>query len=69
METKHVSFPVPAGSGHQAFSALVTRNEEQSVQISELHPTSAVRHASERGRPHRAEEDQVSPFTLRHDTF
>lgn len=68
-ETKHVSFPVPAGSGHQAFSALVTRHEEQSVQIGELHPTSAVRHASERGRPHGAEEDQVSPFTLRHEAF
>lgn len=55
-----MNFPVPAGSGHQAFSALVTRNEEQFIQIGKLHPTSAVRHASERGRPHRAEEDQVS---------
>lgn len=57
-----MGFSVPPGSGHQAFSALVTRNEEQPIQIGKLHPTSAVRHARERGGPHRAEEDQVSLF-------
>ena len=49
----------PPGSGHQAIGTLVTRNEEQPVQVGKLHATPAVSHAGQRGRPHRAEEDQV----------
>lgn len=54
------ALPVPPGAGHQAASALVTRNEEQPVQVSKLHPAPAVSHAGQRGRPHGAEEDQVT---------
>lgn len=36
--------PVPEGSGHQAPGTLVTRNEEQPIQIGQLHPPAAVGH-------------------------
>lgn len=49
----------PTGAGHQAARALVTRNEEQPIQVGELHSAPAVGNAGQRGRPHRAEEDQV----------
>lgn len=54
------AFPLPSGAGHQATRALATRNEEQPIQVSKLHPAAAVSHAGQRGRPHRAEEDQVT---------
>lgn len=61
MQEPHIhALPVPPGAGHQATSALVTRNEEQPIQVSKLHPAPAVSHAGQRGRPHRAEEDQVT---------
>lgn len=48
------------GAGHQASSTLVIGDEEQPIQVGELHPAAAVSHAGQRGRPHRTEEDQVS---------
>lgn len=48
------------GASHQAASPLVTRNEEQPIQVRKLHPAPTVSHAGQRGRPHRAEEDQVT---------
>lgn len=49
-----------SGAGHQAARALVIRNEEQPIQVCKLHPAPAVSHAGQRGRPDRAEEDQVT---------
>lgn len=51
---------VPTGTGYQAAGTLVTRNEEQPVQVCKLHTAPAVSHVGQRGRPHRAEENQVS---------
>lgn len=38
---------VRPGSGYQAPGALVTRNEEQPIQVCKLHPASAVSHAGQ----------------------
>ena len=41
------AFPVTTGAGHQAACALVTRNEEQPIKVSKLHPAPAVSHAGQ----------------------
>lgn len=56
---------VPTGASHQAACALVIRNEKQPIKVSKLHPAAAVSNAGQRGRPDRAEEDQVTRCSFR----